>query len=86
MTLRLVARSFLNDVERIAAREYEPSDSDIVRARLRTMGVQEYGIKFEIGESSFPSLGEEEFDYRFPQGLLQGLSGLCTTSAGHEHR
>lgn len=44
------AYSFLNDVDRIAARDYEPSDNDIVRARLRTLGVQEYNIKFEIGE------------------------------------
>lgn len=44
------AYSFLNDVDRIAARDYEPSDNDIVRARLRTLGVQEYNVKFEIGE------------------------------------
>ncbi|KAH9837774.1 G-alpha-domain-containing protein [Rhodofomes roseus] len=50
---------FLNDVERIAARDYEPSDNDIVRARLRTMGVQEYGIKFQIG----PAAGTEWLMY-----------------------
>jgi guanine nucleotide-binding protein subunit alpha len=37
---------FLNDVERIASRNYEPSDDDVVRARLRTLGVQEYKIEF----------------------------------------
>jgi len=37
---------FLNDVERIASRSYEPSDDDVVRARLRTLGVQEYKIEF----------------------------------------
>jgi guanine nucleotide-binding protein subunit alpha len=37
---------FLNDVDRIAARNYDPSDDDIVRARLRTMGVQEYYFSF----------------------------------------
>ncbi|EAU89179.2 guanine nucleotide-binding protein alpha subunit [Coprinopsis cinerea okayama7 len=36
---------FLDDVDRIATREYVPSDDDVVRARLRTMGVQEYKIK-----------------------------------------
>ncbi|KAI0944664.1 hypothetical protein AcW1_002324 [Taiwanofungus camphoratus] len=46
---------FLNDVERIADREYEPSDEDIVRARLRTLGVQEHRIKFETG----PAAGSE---------------------------
>lgn len=47
----------MNDVDRIAARDYEPSDNDIVRARLRTLGVQEYNIKFEIGESDRFSCG-----------------------------
>ncbi|TFY59169.1 hypothetical protein EVJ58_g5950 [Rhodofomes roseus] len=36
---------FLNDVMRVAARDYEPSDEDVVRARLRTMGVQEYRFR-----------------------------------------
>jgi len=40
--------SFLNDVDRIAKRDYDPSDNDIVRARLRTMGVQEYYFSFGI--------------------------------------
>lgn len=41
--------SFLNDVRRVAARGYEPTDTDVVRARLRTMGVQEYRFVFERG-------------------------------------
>ena len=41
-----VLSSFLNDLERIASRNYEPSDDDVVRARLRTLGVQEYKIEF----------------------------------------
>ncbi|KAJ3505431.1 hypothetical protein NLJ89_g7420 [Agrocybe chaxingu] len=38
---------FLDDLDRIAQRNYEPSDDDVVRARLRTFGVQEYRISFE---------------------------------------
>ncbi|KAJ2915543.1 hypothetical protein MD484_g4866, partial [Candolleomyces efflorescens] len=38
---------FLEDIDRIASRDYKPSDNDVVRARLRTQGVQEYRIKFE---------------------------------------
>ena len=41
--------SFLDDVDRIATQHYEPSDDDIVRARLRTMGVQEHRFLFERG-------------------------------------
>jgi hypothetical protein len=41
--------SFLSQLDRIARRSYEPSDDDIVRARLRTLGVQENRIKFERG-------------------------------------
>ncbi len=44
--------SFLNDIDRIAVLGYEPSDDDIVRARLRTMGVQEYRFVFERGLST----------------------------------
>ena len=41
------ASSFLNDIDRITQRDYEPSDDDIVRARLRTVGVQEYKLVME---------------------------------------
>ena len=41
------APSFLNDIDRITQRDYEPSDDDIVRARLRTVGVQEYKLVME---------------------------------------
>ncbi|KAH9044210.1 G-alpha-domain-containing protein [Lactarius hengduanensis] len=42
--VRLEDRSgfFLDDLYRIAHRGYEPTDDDVVRARLRTMGVQEH--------------------------------------------
>ncbi|TFK90902.1 G-protein alpha subunit [Polyporus arcularius HHB13444] len=46
---------FLNDIDRIASREYQPSDNDVVRARLRTLGVQEHKIKFTKG----PAAGSE---------------------------
>lgn len=46
--------SFLDDIDRIATRTYEPSDDDVVRARLRTLGVQEYNIQFE--QSKGPTL------------------------------
>ena len=39
----------MNDIDRIASRDYEPSDDDVVRARLRTLGVQEHKIKFTKG-------------------------------------
>lgn len=41
--------SFLNDLERIATRGYTVSDNDIVRARLRTVGIQEHRLKFQHG-------------------------------------
>jgi hypothetical protein len=46
-TVLLPVRSFLDDLDRIATRDYEPSDEDVVRARLRTIGVQEYRLRFE---------------------------------------
>ncbi|TEB18686.1 heterotrimeric GTP-binding alpha subunit [Coprinellus micaceus] len=43
---------FLNDIARIATMDYLPSDSDIVRARIRTVGVEEHHFVFEKGAES----------------------------------
>ncbi|KAF5375428.1 hypothetical protein D9615_007931 [Tricholomella constricta] len=42
---------FLNDTERIASRNYQPTDDDVIRARLRTLGVQEYRFIFDHGRT-----------------------------------
>ncbi|KAK1223381.1 hypothetical protein PQX77_013744 [Marasmius sp. AFHP31] len=47
---------FLEDLDRIATPGYDPSDDDIVRCRLRTVGVQEYRISFESKIRSSPEL------------------------------
>ena len=39
-----VLHSFLDDISRITKLRYEPTSDDVVRARLRTMGVQEYSF------------------------------------------
>jgi len=49
--LEHTAGFFLPDLDRIATREYEPTDDDILRARLRTVGVQEYKIHMGSGSS-----------------------------------
>ncbi|KIY67644.1 G-alpha-domain-containing protein [Cylindrobasidium torrendii FP15055 ss-10] len=40
---------FLDDVRRIARRAYVPTDDDILRSRLRTLGVQEHRFVFQEG-------------------------------------
>ncbi|KAF5351835.1 hypothetical protein D9756_007480 [Leucocoprinus leucothites] len=40
---------FLNDIDRILSPDYTPTDQDIVRARLRTTGVQEYRFTLDKG-------------------------------------
>ncbi|KAG6844212.1 hypothetical protein H0H87_008881, partial [Tephrocybe sp. NHM501043] len=45
---------FLNDLERIASRDYVVSDNDIVRARLRTVGIQEHRLRFKQGPFDTP--------------------------------
>ncbi|KDR78260.1 hypothetical protein GALMADRAFT_209667 [Galerina marginata CBS 339.88] len=42
---------FINDTERIANRDYQPTDDDVIRARLRTLGVQEYRFIFDHGRT-----------------------------------
>ena len=39
-------------MERIATRDYEPSDDDVLRARIRTLGVQEYSLIWENSSES----------------------------------
>ncbi|KAJ7596460.1 guanine nucleotide binding protein, alpha subunit [Mycena floridula] len=46
------ASFFLPDVERIAVRDYQPTDDDIIRARLRTLGAQEHRFIFEQGRTA----------------------------------
>lgn len=46
--LIVTSSSYLRDLARVAARNYEPSDADIVQCRLRTIGVQEYRVDFGI--------------------------------------
>ncbi|KAH9942317.1 G-alpha-domain-containing protein [Epithele typhae] len=41
------ARYFLDDVQRVADIEYFPTTDDILRARLRTVGVEEYRLTME---------------------------------------
>jgi hypothetical protein len=36
--------SFMNDLDRVARRDYFATESDIIRAPLRTVGIHEYQI------------------------------------------
>ncbi|KAL7283882.1 hypothetical protein ACG7TL_001153 [Trametes sanguinea] len=45
--MELMPGFFLDDIARIAVRNYEPTDDDVVRARLRTLGVQEHRLVME---------------------------------------
>ena len=45
----MLEKSFINDSDRIARRDYQPTDDDVIRARLRTLGVQEYKFIFDHG-------------------------------------
>ncbi|TFK36569.1 guanine nucleotide binding protein, alpha subunit [Crucibulum laeve] len=42
---------FIGDAERIAVKTYQPTDDDVIRARLRTLGVQEYRFIFDHGRT-----------------------------------
>ncbi|KAF9485697.1 heterotrimeric G protein alpha subunit [Pholiota conissans] len=49
---------FLNDLDRVTARDYVITDDDIVRARLRTVGIQEHRIHFKQGPWENPKWGQ----------------------------
>lgn len=42
----------MDDVDRLVARDYEPSDQDVIKARLRTVGVQEHNLSIPGGKPS----------------------------------
>ncbi|KAI0360447.1 G-alpha-domain-containing protein [Trametes cingulata] len=46
---------YLNDLERVTSLSYFPSDDDVLRARLKTVGVSEYSFHMEAG----PETGTE---------------------------
>ncbi|KAJ3982123.1 guanine nucleotide binding protein, alpha subunit [Lentinula detonsa] len=39
---------FLNDLERVTSLKYIPSDDDVLKARLKTVGVSEYHFQMEV--------------------------------------
>ncbi|KAJ7260485.1 guanine nucleotide binding protein, alpha subunit [Mycena haematopus] len=49
---------FLSDTARITSRTYIPSDNDVVRARLRTLGVQEWRITLENSSDAYVIAGD----------------------------
>jgi hypothetical protein len=49
--------SFLDDIERIASLNFSPNDDDVLRARLKTVGVAEH--KFEMEAPAGREAGTE---------------------------
>jgi len=39
---------FLNDLERVTSLKYMPSEDDVLKARLKTVGVSEYKFEMEV--------------------------------------
>lgn len=44
-----VCFSYLNELARITSPKYLPSEDDVLRARLKTVGVSEYRFQMESG-------------------------------------
>ena len=73
----------MDDVDRLVARDYEPSDQDVVKARLRTVGVQEHNLSIPGGKCSTPGAGVGPY-LTACQG--QGrTTGSCTMLAVRGH-
>ncbi|KAJ4496453.1 guanine nucleotide binding protein, alpha subunit [Lentinula lateritia] len=48
---------FLNDLERVTSLKYVPTDDDVLKARLKTVGVSEYRFQMEV--STGPEIGTD---------------------------
>jgi guanine nucleotide-binding protein subunit alpha len=42
----------LDSIDRLSVRDYEPTDEDVLRARLRTLDIQEHELIVDDGERS----------------------------------
>jgi hypothetical protein len=42
-----ICSRFLDEIDRLAAARYTPTDADILRARVRTFGVTEHEFKID---------------------------------------
>jgi GTPase SAR1 family protein len=73
--LEETAGFFLDDLDRIASRNYEPTDDDVVRARLRTLAVQEYTVKLGPPPSQIVSSGLGSFGHEW---LIYDVGGSRT--------
>ncbi|KAH9474745.1 Guanine nucleotide-binding protein alpha-4 subunit [Psilocybe cubensis] len=59
LVLNDTAGFFLNDLDRVASRDYTVTDDDIMRARLRTVGIQEHQLIFKQGPWDNSKSGRE---------------------------
>ena len=57
------SRSFFDEVNRIAAPDYIPIESDVLRARTKTTGV--YETRFSMGQLSIQYVGHAWVTARF---------------------
>ncbi|KAF8964777.1 heterotrimeric G protein alpha subunit [Flammula alnicola] len=76
LQLNDTAGFFLNDLDRIAARNYTVTDDDIVRARLRTVGIQEHKLIFRQGPWDNPRGSQSGWEWR-----IFDVGGCRTTRA-----
>ncbi|KAI0058576.1 G-alpha-domain-containing protein [Artomyces pyxidatus] len=74
---------FLDDIDRITTRGYVPSDSDVVRARLRTVGVTEHRLMFEKDRARGSSTDEHPLTRRSREAKREWIIydvGGCRTN------
>jgi len=73
----------MEDIDRLLERDYEPSDKDVVKARLRTVGVQEYHFSIPRGMYLVPNVSEAP--YLTPRQTGGTKTGFYTMSAARGH-
>jgi len=69
----------MTDSDRIADQNYQPTDDDVIRARLRTLGVQEYRFVFDHGEYDLASTFEPLAELSLEQDERWARNGGYTT-------
>ncbi|KAF7981958.1 hypothetical protein HWV62_30757 [Athelia sp. TMB] len=70
---------FLDDIARLASPRYEPTDKDVLRARLRTVGVQEYAFTMERGQNDVLRAADRQGQEVGRQWIMYDVGGARTT-------
>eukprot|EP00028_Trichosphaerium_sp_Am-I-7-wt_P011145 CAMPEP_0168519052 /NCGR_PEP_ID=MMETSP0405-20121227/7086_1 /TAXON_ID=498012 /ORGANISM="Trichosphaerium sp, Strain Am-I-7 wt" /LENGTH=261 /DNA_ID=CAMNT_0008539517 /DNA_START=337 /DNA_END=1122 /DNA_ORIENTATION=- len=80
------AEYFINDLQRLASSDYEPTDNDIIRSRQRTSGVVETRFEVDGIEINLVDVGGQRTERRKWMDHFEGVTAVifCAALSGYD--